>query len=314
MKYILAILYFVFICCKPSSDGSDHSLVIKLVNDSIHHLSTEIDVKFDLEKPVNIGVLPRILREISGLSVSNNEEYLYAVNDELGMVFKLRLDDAEMVEKYVFGKAGDYEGIEWTESGIYVVKSNGDLYNLNSENTSAEKFKTPLSTKNDVEGLCWDKVNQRLLLACKASPSIDKAQKLKKQKAIYGFDLEEKKLINEPIYSISDSSLVEFVNQSYGSKELSEYQLKRLKKRVKEFSPSGIAIDNQNDQVYILSSVGKTLIVLNNNGFVHHIYFLDEKIHYQPEGICFTHNGDLFISNEAKGLVPKIYRYKRKGQ
>jgi len=37
---------------------------------------------------------------------------------------------------------------------------------------------------------------------------------------------------------------------------------------------------------------------------------MDKVIHRQPEGMFFDKNGNLFISNEGKGGIPKIYMFK----
>ena len=83
---------------------------------------------------------------------------------------------------------------------------------------------------------------------------------------------------------------------------------KKLKNRLKQFSPSGIAYNESEDLFYLVSSQGKTLIVVNRSSEVIHIYFLNSSVYTQPEGICFDSSGDLFISNEGRGLIPKIVR------
>ena len=65
------------------------------------------------------------------------------------------------------------------------------------------------------------------------------------------------------------------------------------------FKPSGASINPATDELYILSSVNKLLVVANRNGKIKETYHLDPSIFNQPEGITFTANGSLFISNEA---------------
>jgi uncharacterized protein YjiK len=76
------------------------------------------------------------------------------------------------------------------------------------------------------------------------------------------------------------------------------------------FSPSGIAIHPNTELVYILSSVGKLLVILTPNGSIHHIEKLNKEIHKQPEGICFEKDGTLWISTEGKGGTAKIFEFK----
>lgn len=64
----------------------------------------------------------------------------------------------------------------------------------------------------------------------------------------------------------------------------------------------------------MLCSVGKMLLVCDLKGKVEQAWPLNQQIYKQPEGITFTPNGDMYISNEAadndKGSILKLV-YKR---
>ncbi|MEZ4981635.1 MAG: SdiA-regulated domain-containing protein [Saprospiraceae bacterium] len=64
--------------------------------------------------------------------------------------------------------------------------------------------------------------------------------------------------------------------------------------------PSAIAQHPITEEFYILSSVGKLLMVLSAEGEINYIEKLDKKILPQPEGICFEKNGTMWISSEGK--------------
>ena len=84
----------------------------------------------------------------------------------------------------------------------------------------------------------------------------------------------------------------------------------RLIESETSFKPSGIAIHPIDGEVYIISSVGKLLIILNRSGKVQNVIELDPKIFRQPEGICFSPKGDMFISNEGQGGKGYILKFK----
>jgi len=44
-------------------------------------------------------------------------------------------------------------------------------------------------------------------------------------------------------------------------------------------------------------------------GKIDHIHFLDEKLHTQPEGICFDNQNNLYIADEGQKKKAKIYRF-----
>ena len=241
---------------------------------------------YDLEKPDQICNLPKELLEISALGFDLDSRKLVTVNDEKADYYQLDIENCKVIDKYDFGKNDDYEGIEAVDGIVYVVKSNGDIFTINRNTTfQSQEYETPLSKDNDVEGLGYDPVRNELLLACKGAPHIDKKTKYKKSKAVYAFDLDSKMLNEEPKFLIKDED---------------------LEKRLEDFSPSGIAKHPITGEYYILSSIGRLLIVCDEAGDIRNVHFLKPKMFAQPEGICFSPEGTMYISNEGRSLVARI--------
>jgi uncharacterized protein YjiK len=67
-----------------------------------------------------------------------------------------------------------------------------------------------------------------------------------------------------------------------------------------DLAPSAIAIHPITEQLFITSSVGKVLMVLNPDGRIDHLQRLDKKLYAQPEGMTFDSDGTLYISTEKK--------------
>jgi uncharacterized protein YjiK len=252
------------------------------------------------------------LLEISALSFDSDENILYAVNDEKGILFSLDPNSGDIVEKMKFGKRGDYEGIEIGADGvIYVVKSNGNIVAIQKSNNEVTKIKTSLHSSNDVEGLGYNKTTNMLLLVCKGSPNLAKyAGKSKDVKSVFGWSIDSQSLIEKPILSIRDEDLISHF-ESKGN-TLSKSSEKKLKKRLKNFAPSGIAYNQEEELYYLISTVGKTLIAVNEVSEIRHIEFLDDIYFSQPEGICFGEDNALYISNEGKSLVAKLIKFDAK--
>ena len=83
-----------------------------------------------------------------------------------------------------------------------------------------------------------------------------------------------------------------------------------------EFKPSAAAINPLTNELYIIASINKLLVVASRNGTVKEVYHLDSKMYKQPEGITFTPWGDLLISNEAAesgNANILIFKSKKKG-
>ncbi|MBK7408618.1 MAG: SdiA-regulated domain-containing protein [Saprospirales bacterium] len=76
------------------------------------------------------------------------------------------------------------------------------------------------------------------------------------------------------------------------------------------FAPSALAIHPLTGHLYLLSSVGKLLVVLDREtGAIIYVQKLKKSVHPQPEGICFDPDGTMYISNEGKdgnGLIHKF--------
>jgi uncharacterized protein YjiK len=221
--------------------------------------------------------LPAELREISGLAWIDKNRFA-CVQDEDGEVFIYNTAENKIEKQIPFGGPGDYEGIAVNENTIYVVRSDGRLFEIDMNSKSpAKEYKTPLTAQHNVEGLCYDKANDRLLLAAKDEETGNKKQ-------IYHFDLTKKELMKQPAYSIDLSN--EMLNTADG------------KKKKKSIMPSAIAINPRTNDVFITDGPGSRLVILASSGEVKQVHNLGKDF-AQPEGITFSSAGELFISNEG---------------
>lgn len=263
-------------------------------------------IPYNLNQIEQTIILHRDLNEISGLSYDNHNQTLIANNDELGVIYTLDLS-GKILQRDQFKKKGDFEGIEQIGKMTYIVNSKGDISEYNQQTKETNTFQTALNLTNDIEGLCVH--HDFLLLACKGSGTLNVFKKSKKEKAIYKFSLKTKKLEEQAAYRILDEDLEDWVDYNVDETELSKKKFKKLKRRVKQFSPSGIAIHPIDNLIYILSSSGKSLVVIDHKSRIKNVVFLDKDKFVQPEAICFSNKGDLYIGNEAKGLIAKIYKF-----
>ena len=270
---------------------------------------------YNLDQPDRSVELAKELEEISGLSMEASGEYFWGVQDEKGKLYKIKLDNGKIEKEIKFHKSGDYEGVEAIGKEIYVVKSTGTLYQVKQPGESGQqtkKFNYFLSRENDVEGLTYDPRYHRLLLACKGLPATGESfDEIRQKKVVYSFDLKSKTLAPDPVYTIHLGKIREYLD---AHPALRRYEkLKEFFSAGKEnltFNPSAIAIHPVNDNIYILSSVGKVLLVIDRSGKIVTIEKMDKKIHRQPEGITFSADGTLYIANEGKGGKAKIHQFR----
>ena len=308
-RILLACVFPVCFCvaCKMDNDTASW-LVESSRNMDIDEFNIiHDDFPYNMKRAATEWKMPSKLKEISGLTFHPKQNALVAINDEKGNLYYINILNGEVGDKVDFGTGGDYEGIAFAEDHICIVKSNGIIYKHASGSIDqAPYFKTRLSYTNNIEGLGFDKETNSLLLACKDDPNISKGGSIK-GKAIYSYSLEEQKLNSDPVIQIRDRLLLDWSAANAQNPDEND----KIKKRLKSFSPSGIAVHPTLGHFYILSSKGHMLLVVDRNGEIVHIEFLSKKIE-QPEGICFDDESKMYISSEGVLKAGKIFGYSMK--
>ncbi len=267
---------------------------------------------YDLLNPDDRYKLPDYLEEISGLSYYGKDK-IACVQDEKAIIYILNLQQEKVVKKHDFGDDGDYEDITILDKTAYVLRNNGHIYRIKyfkKKERKIKKYNTLLKEKNDTEGMTFDPISNSLLIACKGSPSIDKENLYEGYKAIYAFDLENEELDTSPRFLINLKRLDSYMDKNaFARLSLKVAKRLRLIESETSFQPSGISIHPLSGEIYVISSVGKLLIVLNRSGKVLDVRELDPKLFRQPEGICFSPVGDMYISNEGQGGKGYILKF-----
>jgi len=284
ISLLIAISFIAFLWYDSKASGNEKGDKteklgkVKSSKQSNNQLSVSGDINI-----VKKWDMPSVLVEIS--SITYMEENRFAtVQDELGKIFIYNTQKNSVEKEITFGADGDYEGLAMVNSTIWVLRADGMLFEVSdatSSKLSVNEYKTALTAKHNVEGLCYDPTNNRLLLAIK-----DGEPNGNSYKGIYGFDLATKKMQLEPVYKIY---LDDKVFANFNSK----------KKKGVEMMPSGIAIHPQTQEIYITDGRNAGLLIMNADGTLKKFYGLDKKEFNQPEGITFKPNGEMLISNEG---------------
>ena len=232
---------------------------------------------------INEWQLPKELDEVSGIDwIGDNK--LACIQDEDGIIFIFNLETSKVEKSIEFAGAGDYEDIRIVGKTAYVLRSDGELFEVSdflSGNSKTKTYSNFLSEKQNLESLAWDKNNKRLLLAIK-----DRELKDDNYKGVYQFSLTNKELERNPLYRLNmqDSLLRE-----------------RETKLNKKLQPSALSIHPKNKDFYILDGRAPQLVIANSDMKLKKRYALHEDDFEQAEGLTFSKNGRLFISNEGKG-------------
>lgn len=301
----MLLLNTLLIACTNSLSKKEISTSPEKVDVSTSVDSTQIPMlkkfPYDLDQPSKTFKLPNKLKEISGLGIDSSDQFLYAVQDEEGDLFKIDKETGKVIEQTKFHKAGDYEGIEFVKDRVYVVKSTGTLYeveDIGKPNQKRTKHKFNFTKASDIEGLGYDPETNSLLVSCKGKAL--KGEEAVHKKGIYTISLDSMKMDSLPRYTVSLASVKNFLNTNRALEYFDKLAKVFSPDEEFIFGPSGIAVHPFTKNIYILSAVGNVLVVLNRDNEVIHLQKLRKKVHEQPEGIVFDQAGNLYISNEGK--------------
>ncbi len=239
--------------------------------------------------------LPDVLEEVSGISWIGDHK-LATVQDEDGTIFIYDLKARKITDEIDFADGGDYEAVAVNGNDAYVMRSDGKLYEITdykSNERDVKSYDLDFLKKSNVEAICVDSANNRLLIVPKdRDPNDDN------YKGVYTFSLETKKAEKIPMLKI-DMSLKAF-------KDFEQ------KKKYKTIRPSAIAIHPQTKDLYVLEGANPKLLIFDSTGKLKQIHLFDKRKFLQPEGITFSPDGTLYISNEANGEKPTILEVKLK--
>ena len=284
-------------CTTPGSTRS------RSAADSLYSVFQGEYPKYDIRSPDQKYFLPYVLEEISGLSYYK-DNILACVQDESGKLFFYDVENKKLTHTTLFEYSGDYEGVEIVNDTAYIVKSNGDVFQLavdfSIDKKQATKYETSFKSKNDIEGLGYDPLKRQLLLATKGEAGIDN-DKDKDSRGIYAFDLDKMKLSKNARFIITRKEREEFFKKNHPK---NSYDDKRLL-----FKPSAIAVHPIDGNYYILASVGKLMLVVSPKGKILESYAIPPGLLTQPEGLCFSPDGTMYISSEGEGDRGYILKY-----
>lgn len=235
---------------------------------------------YDLLHPTEIK-LPSGLAEISGISFYPKDTSVFAISDEDGYLFKIFLTHKDSILKWKYDKKHDFEDIVLHDSVFYSLVSNGDIKTFrispnDSIRIATSKFPDASKKHNEFESLFYDDSLNKPVMICKDCE--DDGHKIVSS---WTFDPASGTYSPGPV-TIDAHAVAEKLG------------LKKIK-----LKPSAAAINPLTNELYILCSVNKLLVITDRAGRLKEFYELDPAIYKQPEGIAFTPWGDLIISNEA---------------
>jgi uncharacterized protein YjiK len=235
--------------------------------------------EYSLTRP-SIVKLPTYLDEISGITYYAKDKSVFVICDDKPWLYKVFLSGSMNIEKWKIEDKSDYEDIAMVDSAFYVLQSKGRIFRFQfatPDSVAVEEYEFPSTAKNEFEILYYEKDQNRLIMLCKDCKE-DNSDGL----SAWAFDLSTKKFSPTPAYVI-DVRKIEAL----------------MKEEKVKFKPSAAAIHPLTGKLYIISSINKVLVVADKKGVPEKVYKIDPGMYKQPEGMTFSPEGHLIISNES---------------
>jgi len=243
---------------------------------------------YDIQKP-DSRELGKSVNEISGLTFNTDDSSLLAVSDSKRKIFQIDLY-REKLKDYAekIYTQSDFEDLVKIDTIIYVLISDGTLISMPlhvSDSSRTVVYPSPFRGKNDFETMYYDPNANGLIVICKECEE----EKGQHRRTAYRFDLIEKTFDDAPFYTISTDDVKALVKNDDA-----------------EFRPSAAAIHPKEKNLYILASAGSLFVITDTKGKVLEAFNLNPDIYPQPEGIAFSPDGTMYISNEGKYGKPTL--------
>lgn len=285
------LLSFAFSACQNRNGKSDLPVIVKLppvgATNVVNKNPAPSANLYDVNKPDRHWKLPEDLVEVSGNSWVD-KDHLILIEDQHPALYLIKIGDKAKLEKKIeFQKDDknkfDIEDVVVMGDVAFALWSRGTLFEIKNWNSKpdVEEIKTFLGKKNNTEGLCYDPVTKSLLVACKEESGLKDEKN--SAKAVYQFNMESKTLQEKPFLVIHEEDFEKLAGDKI------------------KFNPSAIAIHPQTHDIYLLSTEdNKCMAVFNRQGKLVSFQFIDKDLMPQPEGICFSADGKLYISSEGK--------------
>ena len=199
----------LFLACNTNNSNQSNPVIVELpakkTADSAKEKKTDATYNYDLKTPAHTWRLPGQLVEVSG-NTWIDKDHLILIEDMHTDLYLVKIDDknATLEKTIPFAEQDkekiDIEDVTYVNNTVYALWSHGVLFKISDWQTrpQVEKIKTFLSKENNTEGLCYDPVIKKLLVACKDESNV--ADEKKSTKAVYQFDMAQNKLEEKPFF------------------------------------------------------------------------------------------------------------------
>ena len=251
------------------------------------------DGYFDLTHPNSVQTLPMGVQPFSDITLLDST-HLIGLNQELGSLYMYNLDDHTVAPFLPWDLGAKICNVSNLDSTLVLVDDAKHIHFLQAPYDSTSL--TTLSLENEqfeATSVCLHKETNRLFLISSNQERVEGYS----SSSIYAYNLNQHKLNPQPLFTISGEDVEAFAIQNNLLVPDSDLSIKDDTLERINFTPSAIAVHPKTNEIYVLSSVDHTLVVLDQFGKVVNFTTLDKITFSNPSAMTFRPNGDLLITN-----------------
>ncbi|MGH9424544.1 MAG: SdiA-regulated domain-containing protein, partial [Thermoanaerobaculia bacterium] len=236
-------------------------------------------------------IMPPELREISGLVLTPDGRIL-AHDDEVSKIYAIDPRTGILLKQFTLGSGvrGDFESITMAGNDIYLLASNGVLYQFQEGEDGVgvpySAYDLHLGKECEFESMVFQADSNWLVMPCKNA----KDKTLQHNLVIYRWKISGPQSSRLSMITIPFAQLI-------GSNKW------------KSLHPSDITIDPASGNFVMITSHEKALIEMTTSGDLVRSEPLPDG-HNQPEGIAITKDSILMLSDEATRSPAAITLYR----
>jgi len=262
------------------------------------------DGYFDLNHPQTIHQLPMGISPFSDITMLDSTQVL-GLNQEIGSLILFDLTTNSIKSQLVLGDT-KFTDMAMVDSTVVLLDAENQVHFLLPPYDSLSfQIASTIEANLTINGACLHGSTNRIFLL---SEPVEKGEGLFTS-SIYTYNLNHRKLNETTLFDVNTTDIELFANDNNISLPL--LAINELGDSISglNFIPSAIAVHPKTNEIYILSSGDKSLVVYDQFGKVVNFTFLDSGLFTAPSGLTFLANGDLLISNKDI-MAPSVVQVK----
>ena len=263
------------------------------------------DGYFDLTNPSTVSSFPMGVASFSDVTMLDST-HLVGIEPVNGNVVLIDLNSNSIFSQLSLGSEFQFVDISRMDSTLILLDSESKVHFLLPPYDSTS-FISMNDTKENftTSGICFHESTKRLFL-------LSEVQELEEGNIscfLYSFNLNKRQLREEPLFEINTSAIESFALNNNLPLPKNKVSFEGDTIEGLNFNPSAIAVHPKTNEIYVLSSDDRSLVVFNQFGEVVNFTTLDANLFSKPTGMTFQDNGDLLITISDL-MRPSIVRLK----